>query len=168
MHSLTKRTIASVFIIVASIPFTLSVYFLVQQEMIHFNIHKAFEEQSLQTMRIIKADAEWINEGKELLINGKLFDVKYIREAGNYIEVTGLFDGKEDELNHQLKKTEREKSPVNSIGHNTLITFLFQTLFSNATDVNTNTLMLTRNYSFLNTENLYSIYTNLKSPPPKI
>ena len=168
MRNSTKSTIAFLFIIVASMPLTLSIYFFAQQQIIHFNTSKAFEEQSLQTIRIGKSDALWINKQKELLVDGKLFDVKYFRDTGNYLEVTGLFDGKEDELNRQLKKMEQEKSPVNSSAHNTLITFLFQTLFSNTTIVNTNTLIQTRNYDFSNAEDLYSIYTSIKSPPPKV
>src|SRR5678816_1089658 len=127
MYKLKIRSIAAIFMIVAFTPFALPVYFLAQQKIIQFNIHEALEKGLLQTIKVHQADISWVKQDEEILLNGKLFDIKHFTRSGNYLTVTGIFDGKEDELNYQLKKTEQEKSPLNSDGQNSLVSFLFQT-----------------------------------------
>lgn len=169
MHSLTKRIIASVIIAVACMPFTMSIYFVAQQQLIHINVERQFKIQSLETISIHKTRVAWVREGKELLLNDKLFDVKFFSESGDYLKVTGLFDTKEDELNNQVLKSEKENSPINPTSNNLLFSFLFQPLFSNLNAVYfaDNGILNSNNYNFSNDENLYSIYRNITSPPPK-
>jgi hypothetical protein len=169
MHKLATRIIAVVFIIVAFTPFLLPVYFLVQQKMIQFSVHEALEEGSLQTITILRSDITWTRQEKELLLNGKLFDVKNFTRSGDYLTVTGLFDGKEDELNLQLKRSIQERSPVNTGVENALVSFLFQTLTTPPENNNTSTVLFNvNNYGFLKSEKLYSIYNSITSPPPKV
>lgn len=169
MHSLTKRIIASVFIAVACMPFTMSIYFVAQQQVIHVNVARQFKVQPLETISIHKTKVAWVREGKELLLNDKLFDVKSFSEAGDYLKVTGLFDAKEDELNDQVLKSEQDKSPANPTCNNLLFSFLFQPLFSNLNSIHLSNsgLLTSNNYNISNDENLYSIYRNITSPPPK-
>lgn len=169
MHSLTKRIIASLIIALACMPFTMSIYFVAQQQLIHVNVARQFKIQPLETISIHKTRVSWIREGKELLINDKLFDVKFFSEAGDYLRVTGLFDTKEDELNNQVLKSEKENSPVNPTSNNLLFSFLFQPLFSNLSSIyfSGSGILTSTNYNFSQDENLYSIYRNITSPPPK-
>ena len=170
MHILTKRIIASFFMAVACMPLTMSVYLLAQQQVIHANVSGHFKEQPLQTISIQTTKVVWVREGKEILLNDKLFDVKFFSETGDYLKVTGLFDAKEDELNNQIQKSEQDKSPANQTSNNLLFSFLFQPLFSNLNSIHlSNSWFLTlNNYNFSPAENLYSIYRNVSSPPPKI
>jgi hypothetical protein len=48
----------------------------------------------------------WYEKDHELLIDGRMFDVKSIRPVDSGYEVTGLFDDEETELFDQLIKTE--------------------------------------------------------------
>ena len=163
------KIIAVVFIIVAFTPFLLPVYFLVQQKVIQFNVHEALEEGSLQTITINQSDITWTRQEKELLLNGKLFDVKNFSRSGDYLTVTGIFDGKEDELNLQLKRSVQERSPLNAAMENALVGFLFQTLTTPPDNINTSTVLFNlNNYGFLKSEKLYSIYNSITSPPPKV
>jgi hypothetical protein len=169
MHSLTKPLIASVFIAVVCMPFAMSIYFVGKQQSIHLNIARQFKIRQLETISIHKTSVTWVREGKELLVNDKLFDVKFFSETGDYLKVTGLFDTKEDELNKQVLKSENEKSPVNPTSNNLLFSFLFQPLFSNLHSIYSSDrgILTSNDYNFSNDENLYSIYRNITSPPPK-
>lgn len=60
------------------------------------------EQQSLQTIRIPEKNVSWIQKGKELIVDGKLFDVKSYKNNGVYVEVTGLYDEMELSLQHRL------------------------------------------------------------------
>ena len=169
MQKLATRIIAVVFIIVAFTPLLLPVYFLVQQKVIQFNVHEALEEGTLQTITIHRSDITWTRQEKELLLNGKLFDVKNFTCSGDYLTVTGIFDGKEDELNLQLRRSVQERSPLNAPVENALVSFLFQTLTTPPENINTSTVLSNlNNYGFLKSEKLYSVYTSITSPPPKV
>ncbi|MEP6617359.1 MAG: hypothetical protein ABJA57_12300 [Ginsengibacter sp.] len=167
MQSIAKRIIASLMLVVACLPFIVSVYFVLQQQIIHLRVTKQLKECALQTVFVPKKNITWVNQGKEILIGGKLFDVTCSIQTGDYLKVTGLYDNKEDELNKQIKNSEQDKSPLNA--GDGLFSFLFQALFAApGSEMMSKNMYLTFNdYTFSNTENLYSIYRNITSPPPK-
>jgi hypothetical protein len=84
------------------LPVFIAAFFLVQLTMIRHEMKEQLELQSLQTIRIAEKNISWVEKGKELVINGKLFDVKSLKKTGDYLEVTGLFDELELKLQHQL------------------------------------------------------------------
>jgi len=47
---------------------------------------------------------EWIKKGKEIMVNGKLFDVKKIVKENGQLIVTGLFDDEETAIENYLKR----------------------------------------------------------------
>jgi hypothetical protein len=54
---------------------------------------------------------EWIHKGKEMRINGAMFDVeKYILETDGTITVQGLFDSAEDKLALEVAETQNNNS----------------------------------------------------------
>lgn len=84
------------------LPVFIAVFFLAQQTVIRHEMKEQLEQQSLQTIRIAEKNITWIEKGKELIVDGKLFDVKSSKYTGDYVEVTGLFDEMELSLQHQL------------------------------------------------------------------
>lgn len=85
-----------------------------RQRMLH-----RMEKESLQTLQLKKGELVWFKKNKELLIDGKLFDVKSIRFENEMAIIKGLYDNKEDELvyyirNHQNKKNDE---PVLKLSH---------------------------------------------------
>ena len=50
------------------------------------------EREAMVTVTIPARDLHWHKKGKEVVINGKLFDVKSLRQTGGQIVLTGLFD----------------------------------------------------------------------------
>lgn len=60
------------------------------------------QHHALLTLSLPAADAVWHKKGKELRIDGKLFDVKTLHTANGIITVIGFFDEKETEVFHLL------------------------------------------------------------------
>ncbi len=89
-------------LILVMMPAFISSYYLVQQIMIRHEMKEQLEVKSLQTFRIADQNISWVKKGKELIIEGKFFDVKYFKIIGDSAEVTGLFDEMESSLQHQL------------------------------------------------------------------
>ena len=170
MYQLKISSIAAIIMVVAFTPFALPVYFLAQQKIIQFHIHEALEEEGLlQTITVHQSDVNWVTQNEEILLNGKLFDIKHFTRSGNYLTVTGIFDGKEDELNYRLKKTEQEKSPLNSHSQNSLVSFLFQTLSTPPDHFNSAEFVYNIKFYFNpRSEDLYFTYPAITSPPPKV
>ena len=52
----------------------------------------------LQKISLEKKDIVWAEAGKEILIDGQLFDIKEIKETNAAISVTGIFDKEETSL----------------------------------------------------------------------
>jgi len=111
---------------IMAIPLCLCVVYLIQQQLIeHEMIEKM--ELGLEKSYIFKQnEISWIKEGKELMVNNKMFDVKQFKKVGEYIQLTGLFDEEEDALLQQLAiLTSHEKQP-----NSPLNTLLIQSFFS--------------------------------------
>lgn len=67
------------------------------------------ESERLISLQINTADIVWVEEGREALINGKMFDVESYKQSGNQSVLTGLFDSMEDKLYEDLKQIMHEK-----------------------------------------------------------
>lgn len=73
--------------------------------------HQAFEnleKKSLETITIHRDSLVWVKQGKEILYQRELFDIKQITKVGDSIIILGLKDTKEMEL-HALR--DRVHSP---------------------------------------------------------
>lgn len=84
-------------------PVIFSVSFLLKQYHIRLRMEEQLEKQLLQTVSLHKKNVQWIKQGKELRVNGHMFDVKSAKAIGDTIQLTGIYDEAEDELNGQLE-----------------------------------------------------------------
>lgn len=68
-------------------------------------MHEALENTLVRTLVLSTKELSWAIEGRELLINGRLFDVKEVKQASNGSwEVKGLYDTEETELLDLVRK----------------------------------------------------------------
>ena len=128
--SFGNKILPLVFICVIEIPVLFSAYFFVRQQIVQHKMREALEQQSLDTLNISLDKVKWVNEGQEILINGHLFDVESDKQTGNTLQVTGLFDTEEGNLNEQIKKLEQQKSNENNDNYTLLVGLLLQPLFT--------------------------------------
>jgi hypothetical protein len=71
---------------------------------------EALEKKSLVTLNLPFDQIVWYKKGKELIINGHLFDVKETKTTSTGITVTGLYDVQEQQLHERFAST-LEKDP---------------------------------------------------------
>lgn len=85
------------------LPFLYAVSSVIVLQVNKWEMKEQLEQQSLQTITLTSADTYyWEEEGKEIRINGDMFDVSSYTMQGNNLVVTGLFDRDEDKLNDQV------------------------------------------------------------------
>jgi len=76
------------------------------------------EEGAMETLILSSPDFEWEEDGREISINGKLFDVKQHLQKGDQHFFTGIYDSRETALKNLIAS-----SPVK--GDATIISLLF-------------------------------------------
>ena len=95
-----KRIIAiSVLVFASSLPIFFSGFFLASRLMIRITMLERVDEEKLTTLLIPENEFRWYNPGHEIVVGGKMFDVKSIQLQNGVYNIKGLFDEHETELN---------------------------------------------------------------------
>jgi hypothetical protein len=110
-----KRTIACILLIAASaLPLFFSAFFIGGRVLIRHIMLERLEKENVQTLYIPAAEFKWFKKDREILVNGKMFDVKSVNLTGNVYTVKGIFDDLETELNTKLEKSAENKNAANN------------------------------------------------------
>lgn len=169
MNTSLKKLGSIFFLLLIAIPSLFSIFSIVKLAAIKLQASEDLHYEQLRTITIAENDIKWITPGKELLLNGNLFDVKFVKHKNNNLEITGLFDKEEDIFEKYLSKIFNQKQQGNTTTHTMLISLIFQMVF---TEKNiyirqeiTSVLLKKNHCSF--TEELVSISSDILFPPPK-
>ncbi|MEJ7739413.1 MAG: hypothetical protein WKF97_18465 [Chitinophagaceae bacterium] len=108
MKGLRNGIAAFLCICLAGVPLFFSIWFLISQQSVRSAMEQKMEQEYLQTIVVLKSDVHWVKPGKEIRVQGSMFDVKSKRQKGDSIYFTGLFDADEDVLYSQLKNATDE------------------------------------------------------------
>jgi hypothetical protein len=139
MYRCKKIITAFVLLLILAVPLFFSVLVMVEQQVTQYERNERFSEEVLQTITASSVAVYWLEPGKEILINGKLFDVKSFVIKDNSISLTGFFDCKEDELVQQMEKLELQKNHSGSPFNQPAIKFLFFAAYNiNQQEINCN------------------------------
>ncbi len=134
--------------------------------MIRHEMKEKLEQQLLQTVTLSENEVQWVKPGKEILVEGKMFDVKsFSSEKGQY-RFTGLFDHEETALVNHLEKNLKKTNESGSW----LISALFHLLQSvYSTDGNDTALISTDKKSdfYLIYIHILSPFKTIPTPPPQ-
>jgi hypothetical protein len=95
--------------ILASAPLLMPASFMISRQLIRSQMLEKMEKQNLVSLEIPAAEFQWYEEGREVIINGRMFDVKSIRLSDGVYFIKGLFDEKETELKQALRDHEQEQ-----------------------------------------------------------
>ncbi len=101
--SKTKRHISILFLLtLLSLPF----FFVIIQQARQLHIqHIAKHRLEVKTLHtLVLRKIEWVKKGKEIKVDGKLFDVKNIEKINGQLRVTGLFDYEETAIENYLQR----------------------------------------------------------------
>lgn len=112
-------------LLILAIPLFFSVSVLVKQQIVQSQRNEKFSKEILQTITVSSSDIYWVKPGKEILFNGKLFDVKSYVKKGKSFSLTGFFDKKEDKLVKQIVKLALLENQSGNPFNKPAIKFLF-------------------------------------------
>jgi hypothetical protein len=108
-----KRKILTLVTIICFVaPFFATGFFMIKRDFLKGNYKERFKNKAIVAIVIAASDFQWEKEGKEAIINGKLFDVQSYTVTGSNITLKGWYDEEEQKLNtiathHQKKKKQK-------------------------------------------------------------
>jgi len=123
------------------------------------------ERQAVQTIVVPVNELRWYDEGREIVVDGMMFDVKSIaQENGNYI-ITGLFDEDETQLHTALKKLQHSSDATDAQLISELVfdqwTHPAEHSFELSAATGLNCSMASSN------DQLHTIFLSIQTPPPR-
>ena len=132
------RKITGIFLLLlVAAPLFFSIGFIIKQKNIQAEMKQQLKTALLQTVVVPARDVKWIKKGKEILVNGQMFDVKTSVKSGGNIVFTGLYDKDEQKLHENLKgfmhSKNKQSAPLNEL----LAKFFSTTVTITAIDYNT-------------------------------
>ncbi|MFZ1305159.1 MAG: hypothetical protein WAT20_09435 [Ferruginibacter sp.] len=125
MYRCKKIFTAFVLLLILATPLFFSISVLVKQQIAQAQRNEKFSKEILQTITVATSAVYWVKPEKEILFNGKLFDVKSYSKNGSSLSLTGFFDHKEDKLVQQIVKLALQKNQFGSPLSEPAIKFLF-------------------------------------------
>jgi len=161
-----KHIISCFLLILAAMPLIYILFARVYQELIRHKMKERLEAQVLQTVTIPENEVLWVKDEKEILINGRMFDIRSTHSQSGVYVFSGLFDNDETQL---LKKLQKDQQSSNS--ENKLLVHLFQFLQSCYQNQQSEPVFC-ENMNFDNlfstTPSLHSGFLSIYSPPPQV
>ena len=164
MRTTFKKITAFFLLLTGAIPLLFTLFFLVKQQMIRYEMKEKLEKEFLHTITVPREEVTWVKYNKEIIVGDKLFDVSSFSEKDGLYFFTGLFDAEETALNDLLEKGTEDKN------ENELLGQLFQCLQSPCISVSIDQgLMADQNNtcSFPILLHISSPFINITTPPPQ-
>jgi hypothetical protein len=168
LETVTKKITASLFTLLGFAPLLFIIVTSIKQQEIHQIMKQQLETRMLRTITLAKKDANWVNEGKEILVDGRMFDVKSFKVLPTgEITFTGLYDDDETALVNNIRKNQQNE---NNNSNGKLIIQLFQILEATIHNTASEILIATINNNHFPgiEERLASQFITILSPPPQV
>lgn len=125
------------------------------------------EKQLLHTITV-KSDAiVWMKPGKEILVYGKMFDIKTAKEENGNTIFSGLYDEEETALNNAFnsgwdKKNSEQNSPLTQFFQ------LLKGLYTQDVESNNDIFLPAHKFEEPCTPNLVTSFLSILTPPPEV
>ena len=111
--NLPGKLLAALALLLLLAPLVGGVYLPLKQALHWYQMEEALEQCSLHTLKIPKIAVQWVKPGKEILVQGRFFDVKSIAWQSDTAIITGLFDEEEKKIEQQLGQLAKsQQQPV--------------------------------------------------------
>lgn len=131
MQRFSQKITACSLVLLFAIPLLYTVVLTVQQKVIQINSRLKLQSATTINITISKKEVSWVKKGKEVLINGKYFDVSRCQDIGDHYVLTGYYDKKEDKLVARIKKVFLQQSHAENPVNQVVLKFLFFPIFYN-------------------------------------
>lgn len=125
------------------------------------------EKQLLQTITLINSEIQWVKKGKEIRVQGKMFDIKSIEYKNGITIFHGLYDEEETLLNKHFNEGWKK----NMAQQNQLLMQFFQSLQVFYYPASTAIFSTTENPNHLVSYSFPALPSQFKlilTPPPQI
>ena len=160
-----KKITASSFILLGFAPVLFTAFFVLKQRQIRHRMKEQMEIQQLHTILLASDEVVWVKAGKEILLDGKLFDIKLTEQKNGIITFQGLFDEEETYLIARQQMNQEEES-----NDNTKILASFFGLFEISPENNNSVFVVyTKNKQRFPcyTSSLSAVFSSVITPPPR-
>mgnify|MGYP006915403647 CR=1 FL=1 len=114
MNVVRTITVAVLFVCIL-VPVVTPVCLQIKQLYIQHEMLEKMEKTALISIRVKSNNIQWIKPGKECVIAGEMFDVKQIKQEGNALVLTGLFDEQEQQIRKQLLTQTKQQQNNNCL-----------------------------------------------------
>jgi hypothetical protein len=163
------RTITAVpVILIILMPCIYCLYFQAKHQMIRWEMEERLESDGLQTIIIPVKDFRWYEEGREIVVNGTMFDVRSIEQNNDKYIVTGLFDEEETELHIAMGRLQEEQGTA-APDASLIPQMLSQTLIQTGTEIVVQFFQpaSVESRMICTDETLYNTILSIQTPPPR-
>lgn len=155
-------------LLLVAIPLFFTIGMMVSQKIIQVHSRERLERETLQTISIPSQQVYWVKQGKEILVDGKLFDVKSFSQQADKIIFTGVFDGKENRLVKHIKELTEQKKGADSPFTQLAVKFLFSPVYCESDNFSIqNSWKISAMQFSAYTEQVLTGFYPADTPPPK-
>ena len=169
MYKTSKKITASGFLFLLALPLLLSLFIVIRQKAIQHEAHERLEKTLLQKITLPLDKLHWVEKEREVLIDGKLFDVKSYQVFGNQVQLTGLFDIAETELAKQLTGMMEHEDGDGSLFNQAVLKLLILPLYFSPDNVEVNKQSdLISSFYFPYSEPLTDAPVHALNQPPRV
>ncbi|HEX8331235.1 MAG TPA: hypothetical protein VF622_01365 [Segetibacter sp.] len=165
------RKIAGSFVVFATtLPLAVFIFFIAQQQFMRWQMEEKLETEQLTSVTISAHNFKWYKEGKEIIVNNHLFDVKSItRLAGDQLLIKGLYDYQEQKLHKDLDDWMNNKGSSSKQDQHVFFKWLSQLYDDNVSSLvlySSNCIAL--NHQLFHTSPFKGITLSVLTPPPRL
>ena len=168
MLTVKKQLTAFVMLLLVALPLFLSVSFYIKQQLVQHQREQRFKTEFVETVTVKAGKVAWIEVGKEIQVDGKLFDVKSFTISGNNLTLTGFFDSKEEKLVKHIGEIQQQKDKSGNPLNQLAVKFLFLPNYKEFTTFSIqNNWQIIVSHFRVYTESLSTMTYPAIAPPPK-
>jgi len=116
-----RKILSLFFILLGMLPFIFSLTAILRKQQIRHEMKERMEKSLLHTIILDEDNVVWMKPGKEIFVDGKMFDIKKTEKLNGKIIFHGLYDEEETALKNNINNSmKRDRS-----SQQTLLTNLF-------------------------------------------
>lgn len=167
MNLFLKKISASLLLFAAAVPFLFILFVHIKQQAIRHEMKEKLEYQFLQTITLAANEITWVKPGKEILVGGKMFDVKSHTVDNGRHTFTGLFDDEETTLVGLLKKEIQKNNEAENTILNNIFLWLHSFYPNNEAEISIPHHSVDLNFCFIYVR-ITSPGKEIPTPPPQI
>jgi hypothetical protein len=148
-------------------PVIYSIYFHISQQLIRKEMWDKMKGEVSDVVTIHPSKLYWMEEGREIFVNGLMFDVKSIEQVGDSLRITGEYDYEESGIHKELELVKESSRDDDQQAHSVqiLVQVMDDSLFRFVATFSPIDLQISNH--FPGTSILPTIYLDTIYPPPK-